>query len=259
VNCQGTYCFSTHWSVICTRGRSKLKRTGDPPLHGATAQRWGTPEGEEGQKPHPESRRDTTIEKNGAPKESSDRRELGRLGLEFAAGAPAMIIVHGIYRFKPKRVAFRNDFCLTCKQPRRAQQIRTFDVVHLYWIPLIPLGLRKPWFCLTCGKRPYDAPGTSRVFKWIGLVLLILFTPLFLLMPPDPKIPTAVMWLLRVAPPIGAVLTVMHLMKTPKDLRRKEELAKVPLANDTACPFCGTHLLLMMSQTSCPKCGVVRA
>jgi hypothetical protein len=59
-----------------------------------------------------------------------------------------MILVHGFYRFKPKRVAFRNDFCLACAKAVRAFQVRTFDVLHVFWIPLLPV-----WHRPKCGIR----------------------------------------------------------------------------------------------------------
>src|SRR4029079_9584291 len=83
-----------------------------------------------------------------------------------------MILIHGLYRWSPKRVAFRNDFCLKCAQPRRAVQIRTLNAVHLFWIPILPLGLWKRWLCTVCGSNPHEYPGTRRPFKWIGLILL---------------------------------------------------------------------------------------
>ena len=41
------------------------------------------------------------------------------------------MIWHGVYRLFPRKVGFRNDYCMTCRAPRRAEQVRTFDVLHL--------------------------------------------------------------------------------------------------------------------------------
>ena len=57
-----------------------------------------------------------------------------------------MIIIHGVYRFAPKRRAFRNDFCLTCKAN---------------WIPLLPLGVWKKRVCSVCGRDPHVALSPS--------------------------------------------------------------------------------------------------
>ncbi len=52
-----------------------------------------------------------------------------------------MLLVYGIYNFRPKRTAFRNDYCLFCARPRRSEEIRSFDVCHLFWIPFASAGL----------------------------------------------------------------------------------------------------------------------
>lgn len=169
-----------------------------------------------------------------------------------------MFVIHGVYRFRPKRMAFRNDYCLSCAQPRRSIQIRTFDAWHIFWIPLLPLGFHKRWFCTACNRLPHVHPGTRRGFKWAGLLALLLLTVMFWGQALTPDI-LAFGWIMRVAAPIGAILTLQHLLRTPKDPELQEKLALIPPASDTVCPFCGTALLMLSSQCSCPACGVVRA
>ena len=166
-------------------------------------------------------------------------------------------IVHGIYRFRPRRIAFRNDYCLSCEAPCRSVQFRTFDALHLFWIPLIPLGFRKRWLCSTCGREPGVNRKTRRAFKWAGLAVLLIFGAAFWAMPADPEI-FIFSWVVRVAAPLGAVLLLLHLLRTPPDLSRSQRLQSIPPANDTSCPFCGTALLLLSSQSSCPHCHILR-
>src|SRR5262249_52837112 len=104
-----------------------------------------------------------------------------QLGISSMSTRPfqlAMLAVHGTYRFGEKRTAFRNDFCANCRLPCRAIQLRTFDVHHIFWLPLIPLGFKKRWFCTRCHRQSDVYAGTRRPFKWIGLFLLLLFSPL---------------------------------------------------------------------------------
>lgn len=169
-----------------------------------------------------------------------------------------MHIVHGLYRFRPTRVAFRNDYCLSCAQPRRSVQIRTFNAWHLFWIPVLPLGFHKRWLCTTCNREPHVYPGTRRGFKWAGLAVLLIFA-VFSWAAPPPTDMLVVAWVFRIAAPLGFFLTLGHLLRTPKDPSLKERLASVPPASDTVCPFCGTALLLLSSQCSCPSCGVLRS
>jgi hypothetical protein len=168
-----------------------------------------------------------------------------------------MLIVSGIYRFRPKRTAFRNDYCLSCQSPRRSLQFRTFDVFHLYWIPLIPLGFRKRWICTVCQKEPRVSYKTRRSFKWAGLAILLLVTTASWIVPLQPDSATGE-WVVRITMPLSAILLLIHLLRTPKDPSLAQLLATVTPASDTSCPFCGTALLLLTSQSSCPTCGILR-
>jgi hypothetical protein len=168
-----------------------------------------------------------------------------------------MLVIHGTYQFRPERIAYRNDYCLTCEAPRQSVQVRTFDAVHLFWIPLIPLGFHKQWICRTCGKQPDVSAKTRRPFKWIGVFLLLLFGGLFWFEPLDPNF-LAGTWFFRIGAPVGAVLLLVHLLRTPPDTSRKARLMGVLPAAETECPFCRVQLLMLGSKCSCPKCGVVR-
>jgi hypothetical protein len=167
-----------------------------------------------------------------------------------------LIIIYGLYRWKPKQVAFRNDYCLPCGQMRRSVQVRTFNAGHIFYIPFLPLGFWKRWLCTTCGRDPHVSTKTSRGFKWVGLcILLLLSGAWFAPMEPDTAV---VFWICRLVAPVAAILTLVHLLRTKKEPSLKERLATVQPAADTICPFCGAQLLMMSSQCSCPSCGVVR-
>lgn len=166
-------------------------------------------------------------------------------------------VVYGIYRWKPKRLAFRNDYCLNCNSPCRAVQLRTFNAAHIYWIPLLPLGFWKSWVCVTCGRDPHVSVKTRRGFKWVGLFLLVLFSALFWVMPMDSELGITT-WIFRIAGPIGAILTLRHLLRTNPEPSLAARLAAILPASDTLCPFCGAQLLTLSSASSCPKCGVIR-
>jgi hypothetical protein len=168
-----------------------------------------------------------------------------------------MLIVYGRYRFKPRRVAFRNDFCLRCNQPRRSVEFKTFDALHIFWIPLIPLGYRTRWICATCGNPPRESNRTRRPFKWAGLTVLLVLGIGAWLAPMDQDI-SVMLWFFRIAAPLGAVLTLIHLLRTRGAPSPKAQIASVAPTTVTACPFCGVDLLLVSSQASCPKCGVLR-
>ena len=81
----------------------------------------------------------------GVPHSVELRLEVRALNQEYLRRGTraAMLVIHGVYRWGRKLVAYRNDYCLSCAAPRLAFQHRTFDVLHAFWIPLIPIGLWK--------------------------------------------------------------------------------------------------------------------
>ncbi|HTS34378.1 MAG TPA: hypothetical protein VMH04_01835 [Candidatus Solibacter sp.] len=169
-----------------------------------------------------------------------------------------MIIIHGVYRWWPKRVAFRNDYCLSCEAPRRAIATRTFDVGHIFWVPLIPVGFWKHWSCAVCRRDPHAATKTRRPFKWIGLVCLVLLSAMFWATPIDAEV-AWLGWLLRLAPLAGAVALLIQLLRTSAEPSLKQRLVAIPPASDMSCPFCATPLIAGSgARWSCPQCGAER-
>lgn len=166
-----------------------------------------------------------------------------------------MLILNGVYSFKRKIIAYRNDFCLSCAQPRRAYRIRTFDVIHLFFIPLIPLGFLRRWHCSVCGNFPHVQPGTRRSFKWIGVVILALFTFVIWAVPPkdDPWV-----WPSRVILPAAMVALLVNAIRSKPPLRLAEKLAEVQPADEGVCPLCSGPLILD-SAWHCTVCGVERS
>jgi len=167
-----------------------------------------------------------------------------------------MFVVHGVYHWWPKRVGFRNDYCLTCGAERRAICIRTFDVGHVFWVPILPVGFWKHWLCSVCGKDPHVFPRTRRSFKWAGLIALVFFSVVFWAAPVSPDFVTG-SWFFRLGAPIAALLSLVHLLRTDKDPSLKEKLSAIVPASETICPFCATPMV-GGARWSCPVCRVVR-
>ncbi len=168
-----------------------------------------------------------------------------------------MLITGGVYHFRPKRIAFRNDYCLACEQPRASVRMCTLDVVHIFWIPVFPLGIWKRWICAACGREVNVAVKTRRSFKWAGVAVLIFLGSISWFAPiePDSRI---MIWVLRIGGPLGALLTLIYLLRTPSNPSWKERFKMVPPTTNSVCPFCNTPLLTLNGKVSCPACGVVR-
>lgn len=66
----------------------------------------------------------------------------------------AMLLIHGHYKFFRRRAAVRNVWCTVCKQPRLAVGFRSLLVIHLFWIPVLPVARVTDWVCAGCGNDP---------------------------------------------------------------------------------------------------------
>ena len=167
-----------------------------------------------------------------------------------------MFIVTGAYHWWPKLVGFRNDYCLRCAAERRSVRIRTFDAGHIFWVPVLPVGFWKHWYCTVCGSDPHANPKTRPFFKWAGVVILIMFAVVSWIEPVTPD-SVEISWAIRIGAPLGATLLLVHLLRTPKEPSLKARLAAIVPAADTTCPFCSTPMI-SGDRWSCPACGVVR-
>ena len=168
-----------------------------------------------------------------------------------------MILIFGLYRYRPKRLGYRNDYCLYCRQQRRSEQVRTFNAIHLMGIPLIPLGYWTRWVCSACRHDPHTVRGGVRPpLKWAVLVLLLCGTVALWTTPANPA-DTKTAWGLRLGGAVACSVLLVHLIRTPKPPSLRQELAKVRPAGETVCPFCGAQMSFS-TRCWCSKCGVVR-
>jgi hypothetical protein len=167
-----------------------------------------------------------------------------------------MLLIHGAYHFWPKVVAFRNDFCLTCQAPTRSIAVRTFDVGHIFWVPILPVGLWKHWRCAKCAQEPHTSPTTRPFFKWAGLCILVLLSITFWAAPLETS-DVWISWLFRLGAPAASVGLVWHLLRAPKRASLRQAMKSVGPANDAICPFCQTPLMAG-ARWFCPGCGVTR-
>ena len=87
-------------------------------------------------------------------------------------------MIHGHYYFGRKRVACRNAYCTVCKGPRFTEGFRSLVVLHVGFVPLLPIAIKTRWFCSTC-HRETNARLPSRPFilvagVFFGIVLFLI-------------------------------------------------------------------------------------
>jgi hypothetical protein len=164
-----------------------------------------------------------------------------------------MLLIHGVYHWKARRVGFRNDYCRFCAAERLAALVRTLDVLHLFWVPLIPLGVWSRWHCTVCGSRPHESPRTRRGFKVAGAVVLAVMGLLMWAVPVEEIEEPWAIWALRFALPVATVAAARSAARHRREPRLAELLARVSPFAGWVCPLCGGQLL-DIPRSHCTAC-----
>jgi hypothetical protein len=161
----------------------------------------------------------------------------------------------GVYRLRPAVVAFRNDVCLTCGIARRSLQVRTFNILDLHGVPLIPVGFWKRWLCTSCGSRPEYNPQSRRKFALTLAALAAAFGAIFWGLPVEPD--QAATWLLiRYLSPVVLVAALVWSVVAEGTPSTTERLSGVAVSRETTCPFC--EIGLSPTEWRCPSCRIQR-
>ena len=170
-----------------------------------------------------------------------------------------MLLHYGIYHFAARRTAFRNDFCVRCDAERLAIQTSTLDVLHVYWVPVVPFGRIGRWHCLQC-EHPVDRVRTSRrSIKVAFAIVLAIVAVLFWLEPVDANDTSRVtlMWTIRVVVTLALMATLRWIAVGSDDVVRRERLETTGPCRLVTCPLCEVNLI-PGSPWRCPQCDMVR-
>jgi hypothetical protein len=165
-----------------------------------------------------------------------------------------MFVIYGTHHFAARTVGFRPDFCMSCQNEVISVESRSFDVGHVYWLPLIPLGFRRHWRCRTCGNNPrsYDS---SVVFQAIAGVIFLVAAVFAWMEPASPENATFA-WTVRFALPLLSLALLANLRRRKREnAELQQRLRRVKPVGD-ACPLCGQRVTAG-PERRCTKCGAI--
>jgi hypothetical protein len=167
-----------------------------------------------------------------------------------------VLIVHGVYHWRPRVVAFRNDYCIRCGGVSVALRRRTVDVLHIFFLPVLPLGVWKRWHCVSCGSDPHARTRTYRSVKWAGTLLLAFLAVLGWMASTDRQPHDQVfIWTLRIGAVVAFVAALRHTIKSPPDVDLAARLREVPPLAQSVCAVCGAGLAFIGGELRCSDCG----
>jgi hypothetical protein len=168
-----------------------------------------------------------------------------------------MVLVHGMYRWAARRLAFRNDYCRACQDRAIAVCVSTFNVLHIYWLPLLPLGRWSRWLCARCGNKPHAAARTRRGFKIVLAVLAGLLNVVAWFAPLDIGSELQ-LGILRAVALVLLLLALRWVATHRPEPDLKALLAAVLPYTSWDCPLCGGRLVETPTAVQCGSCKAER-
>ncbi len=164
-----------------------------------------------------------------------------------------MILIHGCYKVAPKIKAYRSDWCNHCEKPVIANKVRRLYLLHLFWIPIFPLGIYKSWLCKECGENPRDRLKTSIALLVVAAILFGIMGFFSLLLPYTGEYAEAA-WNSRFIF-IGITAGFIYWIKCR--LREPPVEKEIPPLNNKTCLVCDGRMMNRPNHY-CLDCGVVR-
>lgn len=168
------------------------------------------------------------------------------------------MVIYGSYSFFKNLVGYRNDRCQRCGTEGVSELFRCQEVMHFFWIPVIPLGSREVWICRNCGEPPTGKQDVRTGLKLVVQLLLAVGLIGLMLSGPDQGLDETQLWGVRGMVAFLMVGVGLSIWQDRKNLDAVEEARlSLPFPNDE-CAYCGALLQRSVGIMQCESCGVRR-
>ena len=172
-----------------------------------------------------------------------------------------MFVLFGTYAFSRKRIGFRNDYCLSCEGHKTSEQWQSFDAIHLFYVPVVPLGNRKRWICASCGNNPHLRVKSSKPLLVMGAIICLYGAvagwTASLWMSPISADDMHGIWVMRLLLPLAFAGLVKSILERAPVPNLHEKLQSVPPFMGDICPYCKGKMLVGPIP-HCDSCGIQR-
>lgn len=168
-----------------------------------------------------------------------------------------MLVPFGFYSFRNEILAYRPDVCAACGAEGVSVQVRGFQWLSLFGIPLVPLGRRSQWLCKGCGRPPQAVFRLPAAFLALAGFGLAAYATVMMFTGDSTGEDIYYLWEGRLL--FGAFALFMGLLAV-KYLRipnRRKRLRHLKPASREACLLCGGPLDQATPQR-CQGCGAQR-
>jgi len=165
-----------------------------------------------------------------------------------------MILISGNYRWFGRRVAFREDFCRSCRAPTVSFGERSFNVRHVYWIPVLPLWFTTHWICERCKSRSHKRASAA---LWLRILCGTFAAAIaFGAWSDTPEAGEVdAVWVLRFLSLGGLVASGLWIWRYEREPPLKAGLSVIERRKWKECPLCNAPLRLVKDISTCTACG----
>ncbi len=169
-----------------------------------------------------------------------------------------MVVIFGRYYFGTKARWFRKDWCRHCDKEVRAIGSRPFIMLHLYWIPFLPLGFWRRWRCVECGKTPHSPARARRPIKFL-LAGFLIFMAVYLWMVDMEGAPSSAgLWASRLFFTVLALGTTLWALRPADSRPWREQFRHLGPCEDKECPSCHREITEGPDGWQCSECRIER-
>jgi hypothetical protein len=120
--------------------------------------------------------------------------------------------------------------------------MKALALLHILFIPVLPLGNWRYWRCSVCGCNPHAQPSLGKGIQWAA-VLLLAVAAFGVWMGPVEEDPFY-FWGGRIIFPPLFVVVLRYTLRSKPDLRLRDKLMEIHPGDDVDCPCCGRPLVL---------------
>lgn len=146
-----------------------------------------------------------------------------------------------------------HEYCTACQQGALTVGHRSFRVLHLFFIPLLPIGLVTDWQCTACGGDPKLRRPFPSWIAWAGLLLgAVAFIGFSTVAWQEEDDPLTILLMLGIAAALAGFCAISLFGKKRRQHRANQESVP-PLPKDN-CPLCGR----LTQQRSTVRCEICR-
>ena len=162
-----------------------------------------------------------------------------------------MFLIFGIKRFGHKKVGYGKDYCNSCQNEAVFERYRWFSWIHIFFIPLIPVGYYSHTRCTICTNDPNAKVSTP---IWQRIIFLAVIAGLIWVLYQDELLDDLSYGL---AIKLFAMLMLLGcgywIYKGRADVSKKERRKHLTPVDQTTCMMCEGEIVVA-KKAHCSRC-----